>query len=158
MQDAMIALAAAAGTALAAAMATDAWETARDRTVRLFRYRQEDQRAIEARLDRNVDQCRNAVDPERVRQAIVATWQLELEDLLAAHPVAADEVEELVSQVRAALPGTQQGWMQTNIAKDDGRVFAVQGGNLIMHPDGIPGDRVLPSRDAEESDSSGGTE
>jgi hypothetical protein len=127
-------LALAGATTVAAAMATDAWHTARAGTARLFhRGAQERKKAIEDQLEANAMLVARAPDADRARLGLVALWQLELEQFLRDHPDTASELEALVDQVQAALPETQKTWVQTNIARDNGQVFASQGGNVIVH-------------------------
>jgi hypothetical protein len=58
---------------------------------------------------------------------------MELARLLEEHPDAESGLEELISYVREAVPAGQRQWMQTNIARDNSRLFAVQGGSIIYH-------------------------
>jgi hypothetical protein len=134
LTDALEALATVGGTALVGAMATDAWEAVRNKVAHIFG-RQGTQRraAIEAQLESNADLVESAGDPGRARQALVPLWQMELAKLLEEHPDAESGLEELIAYVREALPAEQQQWVQTNIARDNSRLFAVQGGNIIYH-------------------------
>ena len=130
----LAALATAGATTLVGAMATDAWQTAKTGIARLFgRSGPEQQAAIKAQLGRNATQVEQAEDADRARQRLAASWELELESLLAEDPDAAEELKVLIAQVHAKLPPAQQTWVQTNIARDHGTVFAVQGGNLVIH-------------------------
>ncbi|TVL89342.1 hypothetical protein [Streptomyces sp. SAJ15] len=129
----------AGGTTVVGAMATDSWLAARGGVTRLFRRRGEDgQSAIEAQLDNNAALVARADDAERVRQTLLPLWLLELESLLDQHPDAADELRELVEEIRERLPAAERTWVQNNVAKDGGQVFAVQGGNVIVHQ-ALPG-------------------
>ncbi|WP_445525311.1 hypothetical protein [Streptomyces cyslabdanicus] len=124
----------AGGTTVVGAMATDSWAVARGGIARLFRRRGEGrQTVIEAQLDNNAALVARARDAERVRQSLLPVWQLELESLLDEHPDAADELRELISEIRDRLPDDQRAWVQNNVAKDGGQVFAVQGGNVVVH-------------------------
>ncbi|WKX69223.1 hypothetical protein [Streptomyces sp. XD-27] len=124
----------AGGTTVVGAMATDSWMAARDGVARLFRGRGEDrQAAIEAQLDNNAALVVRAADAERARRSLLPVWLLELESLLDQHPDVAGELRELVSEIQRRLPETQRAWVQNNVAKDGGQVFAVQGGNVIVH-------------------------
>jgi hypothetical protein len=66
LTDALEALAAAGGTALVGAMATDAWQAVREKVAHIFS-RQGTQRraAVEAQLDSNVGLVEGASDPGR---------------------------------------------------------------------------------------------
>lgn len=135
----LAALATAGANTLVGAMATDAWQVARSGIARLFGRRGGGQEeAIEAQLDRNAALVERAPDADKARRGFAAAWDLELGALLADHPGAAGELEALIAEVRARLPEAQQAWVQTNIARDHGTVFAVQGGNLITHQAPLP--------------------
>lgn len=124
----------AGGTTVVGAMATDSWAVARGGIARLFRRRgQEQQSAIEAQLDNHLALVERAGDAERVRQSLLPVWVLELESLLDEHPDAVGELQELVREIRDHLSEDQRAWVQNNVAKDGGQVFAVQGGNVIVH-------------------------
>ena len=134
-QQLLEALALTGATTVVAAMATDAWQTARTGTARLFHHGgQELQDAIEARLNANAALAARAPDAGRARLGLVPVWQLELEELMRQHPGAAGELQALVDQVQAELPVTQKDWVQTqiNIALD-GIVYAVQGEGSTQH-------------------------
>ncbi|MEU5301120.1 hypothetical protein ACH4YO_16435 [Streptomyces noursei] len=124
----------AGGTTVVGAMATDSWAVARGGIARLFRRRGQDQQsAIEAQLDNHVALIERAGDTERVRQSLLPVWLLELESLLDEYPDAAGDLQELIGEIRDRLPEDQRAWVQNNVAKDGGQVFAVQGGNVIVH-------------------------
>jgi hypothetical protein len=130
----LVALAGTAGTTLVAAMATDAWQVARDGIVRLFgRQGPAKQAAIGAQLDSNAGRVVKDSDPDRVRRGFAGSWQLELEELLEANPAAAGELSAVVAEIQAALPEVLQTWVQTNIARDNATIFAAQGGNVVYH-------------------------
>jgi hypothetical protein len=127
-------LALTGATTVAAAMATDAWHTARAGTARLFRRGgQARRKAIEDQLEAGAMLVARAPDADRARRGLVPLWQLELEQLLRDYPGTASDLQALVDQVRAALPETPMTRVQANTARDNGRVFAAQGGNVIVH-------------------------
>jgi hypothetical protein len=121
---------------IVAAMATDAWATARDHAVELFRrHRSERQAVIEAQLDGNAVLVAQAGDAERARAALIGLWQVELETFLTRHPDSAGEVRTLTSRIQAALPAAQTHWVQHNTAHGHGIVNAVHVGeqhNIFM--------------------------
>ncbi|MFF9763262.1 MULTISPECIES: hypothetical protein [Streptomyces] len=122
-------LAMVGATTIVAAMATDAWATARDRAAELFHRRSPDRQAdIEAQLDANAALVARAEDGERARGALIGLWQLELEGFLARHPDAAGDLSALAAEIQAVLPAAQQQWVQNNTARDHGVVNAVQHG------------------------------
>jgi hypothetical protein len=122
-------------------MATDAWQVTRAGTLRLFRRGgQARQAAVETRLEDDAALVARSEDPERARQGLTPAWQLQLEAFLGEHPDAAAELSDLVARIQTALPQAQQNWVQNNIARENGQVFASQGGNVIVHqtPPGQP--------------------
>ncbi|MFI8083408.1 hypothetical protein ACIF6L_21735 [Kitasatospora sp. NPDC086009] len=124
----------AGGTTVVGAMATDSWAAARDGVARLFRHRGEErQSAIEAQLDSNAALVTRAGNIERARQGLVPLWVLELESLVDEYPEAVTELRVLISEIESARPASQEAWVQTNIARDNGRVFAAMGGNVVVH-------------------------
>ncbi|GAB2829206.1 hypothetical protein GCM10027176_36760 [Actinoallomurus bryophytorum] len=137
----------AGGSAVVGAMATESWTAVREGVVRLFRHRGEEElAAIEAQLDGNAALMAQSADVERARQSLAELWALEFERLLDERPEAADELGALVERL-----GVQGGSrVQTNIARDNGRVFASLGGNVIIHEAPVPA--------AREESGEGGTE
>lgn len=140
-------------------MATDAWQAVRSGTARLFgRQGPQRQAAIEAQLEGNVGLVERAGDPDLARQGLVSLWQMELIRLLEEHPETEAELRELIAHARDALPAAQQQWVQNNIARDNSRQFAVQGGNIIYHesPSSVSGqqDSAPQSGAAEDSEDS----
>jgi hypothetical protein len=148
------ALALTGAMTVVAAMATDAWQAARAGTARLFRHdgpaRQE---AAAVRLEADAALVARTDNAERARRGLIPRWQLELEELLRDHADAAGEVQALVREVRSLLPGAQESWVQNNIARDHGQVFASLGGNVVVHqgpPD--PTGAGISARDQENED------
>jgi hypothetical protein len=151
-QQILEALALTGATTVVAAMATNAWQAARAGTARLFRHdgpaRQE---AAAAQLEADAALVARAGNAERARRGLIPRWQLELEELLRDHGDAAGEVQALVREVRSLLPRAQQSWVQNNIARDHGQVFAAMGGNVIVHqgpPE--PTEAGISARDQED--------
>ncbi|MFI6737750.1 hypothetical protein ACIBI9_32925 [Nonomuraea sp. NPDC050451] len=91
----------AAGTALVTAMATDAWQSARDGAVALWRkVRPEQADAVEAELVEVRDQVLEArrdgdTDTE---QALAGSWQVRLQQLLRADPSLAGELRRVLEE------------------------------------------------------------
>jgi hypothetical protein len=133
-QQILEALALTGATTVVAAMATDAWQATRAGTARLFRHggpaREE---AAAALLEADAALVARAANAQRARLALIPRWQLELEELLRDRGDAASEVQALVREVRSLLPRMQETWVQNNIARDHGQVFASLGGNVIVH-------------------------
>ncbi|GAA4727166.1 hypothetical protein [Phytohabitans rumicis] len=146
LSEALAALAASGGTALVGAMATDAWTVTRAGVSRLLKHVGPGRRdAIEAQLDANVALVERAHDPEQARQALAPVWQLQLTQLLEEHPELETALVDLTTAIQAALPAQHQQWVQTNIARDNSRLFAVQGGNVFYHEAPPPAGQERPS-------------
>ncbi|MGA5063810.1 hypothetical protein ACPB9E_08505 [Streptomyces exfoliatus] len=134
MEEALTVLAASGGSAVVAAMATDAWQTARGRVVRLFRHDGGSQQAfVEAQLDGGAQLVAQAETLEQARQVLLPYWQLQLTEFLRRHPDAADELRSLAADVTAALPAVEQRWVQHNQVSGPGSLYAALGGNVIVH-------------------------
>ncbi|MFC8451612.1 hypothetical protein [Kitasatospora sp. NPDC057223] len=132
-------LAAVVGSSLVGAMATDAWEHARDGVVAVWRRFRPDRADLVgedlAELRREVLVAQEQGD-EGLQDALAADWQQRLSELLRRQPELAGELERVLDEVLApSLPEEAVGrvYKQTNIAQGNGRVFGVQGGNLIYH-------------------------
>ncbi|GAA3117943.1 hypothetical protein GCM10017687_34430 [Streptomyces echinatus] len=139
LPEAMTTLAASGAGALVAAMATDVWQGARGGAVRLYRRWNGDRNAtLEAQLDQHALLVRQADDPDRARQLLSGQWQLLFAQLLSEHPDAEADLRALVETIRRELPESGKQWVQTNIARDQGTVYGVQGGNVIHHHQGLP--------------------
>lgn len=103
----------AAGSALVAAMATDAWKQARDGVVALWR-RVHPERAEQVggeleTLRTQVLQARRAQDPD-TEQALEGMWRLHLQTLLQRDPQVAGELRRLLdNQLAPTLnPGERE--------------------------------------------------
>lgn len=130
------ALASAGGAALIGAAATDAWSAARDGALALFLRAGDRRRELAAaRLDADASTIEAAPEEQRdaVRARLLPGWQTRLADLLEEHPEARKELMAWVARVRDQLPPAQQSWMQTNTAREQGTVFAVQGGSQHIY-------------------------
>jgi hypothetical protein len=112
LDQALIALASAAGVAVAQAAGTDAWQSFRERVTRVFGRGPAPEAAQEAaldRLDRTATELESA-DPgaaERVRDAAVAAWQTRFQDLMEdldedGREQTAAQLRELVALARQA--------------------------------------------------------
>ncbi|PGH47183.1 hypothetical protein [Streptomyces sp. Ru87] len=135
MSDPTTQLALSAASALVAHMATEAWEASRNAFVRLFQRREGDAGAVlVAQLERGASQVERAQDRELARTRLVGSWQLELTDLLAEHPELADELRQLLAEIDPSEE--TRAWHQTNVAREQGTVYAAQGGNVIHHSAG----------------------
>jgi hypothetical protein len=120
-----------------AAAATDAWQSARDGVVGLFRWagRGRQERVAEW-LDEDAEALggASAAERDRLRGEVAAAWRVRLADLLAEFPEAADELRAWAERTQAALPAAGQSWVQHNTAGRD--VYAVQHGTQVFYGDG----------------------
>jgi FMN phosphatase YigB (HAD superfamily) len=94
-------VATAAGSALAGAMATAAWDLARDGVVKLFRRDAHQQETVAKQLALNADLVVQAHDPTPARALVAAAWQEEFDDLLRLHPEVMEELRELTARIQA---------------------------------------------------------
>ncbi|MFI0779335.1 hypothetical protein [Streptomyces sp. NPDC021212] len=137
MLEELQALALSGATTLVGAMATDAWETARNRAAGLLgRHDPAQESALKAQLDNNSVLVSRAENTEQARQALVPMWHMQLEQLLQQERDTAGELTVLINDICAALPDSQKSWaqkVQNNIASNGGLVIAAQDGNVFMH-------------------------
>lgn len=87
-----------------------------------------------AQLERGASQVARAQDQDLARTQLVGSWQMELTDLLSEHPELADELRQLLTEIDP--PEETKAWHQSNIARDQGTVYAAQGGNVIYYSAG----------------------
>ncbi|WP_405860913.1 hypothetical protein OG361_37615 [Streptomyces sp. NBC_00090] len=153
MDDALLVLAQAGAGAVVAAMATDAWNSARIRAAHLFRRSDSDPaeegEPLEGELLERDNQLVVAMeDREEARARLLPGWELRLRLLLEGRPEAAEEIRRLVDDIEFSLGTAGRSSVQINSARDHGQVFAAQGGNVIVHRSG-PGDSAPGRGDAE---------
>lgn len=132
LSEALSGLAAAGGTALMGAAATDAWHSVRARFARLLGQGAPPLEQVELeRLDRGAADVESAPEHDRdtVRRHLERRWTDRLEVLLEEHPETAAELRALIDEVSAGLPHTTQTWVQNNVAQ----AGAVQ--NITQHGD-----------------------
>ncbi|KUN38837.1 hypothetical protein [Streptomyces longwoodensis] len=124
-------LAAAGSAALVSAASTDAWQTTRDRFVRLLSRGDPDR--VEA-ASRRLDALRHTArtqDGDRALAEARRTWQVRLQDLLEEHPEAADELRSTIASLPPPRPATTS-YRQQGTAQDHGKVFMNQHGDQII--------------------------
>jgi hypothetical protein len=149
------AAAAAGGTALIGAAATDAWQTARDGVVKLFaRGGKRRAELVRDRLDRDVAVIEEAGPGERdeVRARLLPGWQVRLADLLEEFPDAREELSAWAEQVRAQLPAAQASWVQNITAAAPGAT--AQGamfGNVVNYYGDAPPPGTSTARRGQDS-------
>ncbi|UBU16096.1 hypothetical protein [Nonomuraea gerenzanensis] len=121
----------AAGTALVAAMATDAWEAARDGAVALWRRaRPAEVEVVGAELEGVRGQVleARADGDEDTERALAGSWQIKLQALLRADPALAVEIQRVLDEVlRPALASDEQGSARSVVMKakasDQARIY-----------------------------------
>lgn len=133
MTEALVVLAAAGGTAVVGAMATDAWRAIRDGIAGLFGRRGAHRReTVIAALERDAELLAAADDGERehLRRELTLRWRQQIADLLGDDPEAADELRDLLATAHSAGSTVL---VQHNVAHNNARTFAVQGGDMHYH-------------------------
>jgi hypothetical protein len=129
-------LAATGAAALVGAVATDAWETARDGFGRLLRRRSAEAEPLtERRLDALAAEVEQAPPEERdaVRRRLIPVWETRLADLIEEEPALADDLAGLSEQVHARLPVSAQQWVQHITAHQGGLALGAQGTGSSVH-------------------------
>ncbi|WP_329467930.1 hypothetical protein [Streptomyces sp. NBC_01431] len=164
MSDSLSSLALTGASTIVTAMATTAWESARDRVVAVFRRHsggagaQEDpeRSQVYLELEASAAQLRDAADPEGARQELQRRWQWLLESLLHASPDAVDELRALSEEVGRQLRDAQPRWNQSVVARDGGSAYGAlgPGASVHVHHHGVPNPPASGRRaERDESDS-----
>lgn len=142
--DALAELAAAGGAALVAAMATDAWHTARAGFPRLLG-RDGRQDAVVGQLEAQADVLERTAESRRddVRAALAEGWSLQLAGLLQRYPEAEQELRDTIEQVRSQLPEEQprQGELHLHVRAGRDAYAAARDMTVTHHGEG---DRTVP--------------
>jgi hypothetical protein len=129
MDAALVALAAAGGTTLVQAVATDAWALVRGGfSSVLSRGDRTRVATVEQQLDRTrseVEATTASPEADRVRDAHRAAWAARLEDLLVERPELAGALQKVLDDVAAA--GGSVGRVEQRVAGFDQAQQAVQG-------------------------------
>jgi hypothetical protein len=136
MSDSVAWLAAAGGTALVSAAATDAWQTARSGFAKLLgRGDSSRELSVATRLDALAAELAQqpAHEQEQVRQTLIIGWTARLHDFLEDTPEVAEELRRLVDRVRTALPEDHSAARQTVHAQDQAIQYVSQHGNVYVH-------------------------
>ncbi len=133
--DLLLQLGTSGAAALVAAAATDAWQSARDRFVRLLgRGDPVREEVMGRRLDALASEIEEAEDRAVTRQRLLPIWQTRLSDLIEEHPELAPQVERLSEDLRAVLPDPQRHWVQHITAAAPGATAqGVMFGSIINH-------------------------
>ncbi|MFH8990473.1 hypothetical protein [Streptomyces sp. NPDC017940] len=128
----LAALAAAGAAGLVGAAAEDAWQTTRDRFVRLLgRGDPEQSERAGRRLDALRDVARRADGGAELAQARGA-WRVRLQDFLADHPDAAAELQAAIASFPPPAPAASTTYRQSGKAEGHGRVIMNQHGDLTV--------------------------
>lgn len=146
VSDPLSTLALTGATTVVAAMATEAWETTRDRTAALFRWRRAavgeggtrpEVEAVAAELDESAAQVRGAGGSSGTRGAQTEVWRQRLIAVLRQEPQAQAELRDIVDEARARPtpegPGGQATVWQNITASGNGRAYGVAGPGSSMH-------------------------
>lgn len=144
VEETVIALATSGATAMVAAMATDAWDSARAGVIRILRRGDgEPQPNIEAQLDADQTLVAEAGEgADDTRQDLVPAWRRRLLNLLKDHPEKEDELRALIVDLESSLGSDQRKWVQNITAHDYGIAFGAQNGDVHFH--------AAPSADRRE--------
>jgi hypothetical protein len=135
LAEALTALAAAGGTAVVSAMATDAWGAVRTRTARLFgRGDKKREAAAEERLNRAREEMAKLsgaeLDQASARQQ--AAWSARLADLLEDHPETETELRALVEYAQSQMTHSRStGHVQQHVVGHDHARQAVLGHGVM---------------------------
>lgn len=125
-------LAAAGAAALVTAASTDAWQTTRNRFVRLLGRGDADR---SERVARRLDALRQTAQQPGSDQELAEacrTWRVRLQDLLEEHPDTAEELRSAIVELPLPRPGTTASYRQYGNAKDHGTVIMNQHGDQTI--------------------------
>ncbi len=135
LAEALTALAAAGGTAVVSAMATDAWSVVRIRTARLLGRGEEEREAAAAeRLNCARDELAvlSGAELAQVRTRQEAAWSTRLADLLEEHPDTEAELRALVEYAQDQVTQSRStGHVQQNMVGHDQARQAVLGHGVM---------------------------
>ena len=150
LAEALVALAALAGSTVVTAAVTDAWESARQGFARLLgRGDPGKTKLAEERLAETHDQLADAsgADLEETRAALEAQWVTRMRDLLEEEPGAEADLRALVEEIRARLPaGLVSAAGHAVAAGRDVTISADRGGLAagVIHGNVAPPDPTHP--------------
>jgi hypothetical protein len=150
LAEALMALAALAGTTVVTAAVTDAWEAARKGFARLLGRGDPDKTKLaERRLTETHDQLAGAkgADLDRVRAALKAQWVTRVADLLEEDPGVEADLRVLVEEIQAQLPaGVVSAADHSVAAGRDANITAVGGGTAagVIHGNVTPPNPTPP--------------
>ncbi|MFD7639504.1 hypothetical protein ACFV4P_02505 [Kitasatospora sp. NPDC059795] len=128
-------MAAAGGTAIVGAAATDLWQGTKGAVARILgRGDDRDAQRVMVQLDRIPLELEQASGPQqdRVRTALQNRWTEKLAELLEGNPELEGELRSLVEAVRAGIPATQQTFVQNNNATGGGVQNITQTGDIVV--------------------------
>jgi hypothetical protein len=136
LNEALAALATAAGTSLVSAMTTDAWTEVKTRFGKLLGRGDPEQEARqEGRLERSRREVTDAVadQMEQVRVGQAEAWRIRLSDLLEEEPEREAELRAVLDFLAERAPVTASGMAQVNAQAFDHAQQAVQGQGLQVN-------------------------
>jgi hypothetical protein len=134
MEEMLAKLAISAGSLLVKAVVTDGYELVRSAVLKLWRRHEPDEAAkIERTLETTHAELTEATeaDAAQVVEEFDADWQTYFRALLRSHPEAADDVREVVEELKPliAANSTQHAGDITQTANVRDRSISVQAGN-----------------------------
>ncbi|MFD5714159.1 hypothetical protein OQI_27950 [Streptomyces pharetrae CZA14] len=133
VEETLAVLAASGATAVVAAMATDAWQSARDGVVRLFRREGQDrQEEIQRQLESDNALVAEAGDTG-LRPAMARLWQARLGSLLSNDPEAKGELQSLLDELGHGVGDGLRPVVQSIHAEGNGQANGVMFGNLTAY-------------------------
>ncbi|GHC68016.1 hypothetical protein [Streptomyces flavofungini] len=125
-------LAAAGAAGLVGAAGTDAWQTTRDRFLRLFGRDDPDRTDTAARRLDALRELARRPDAEADLAQARHDWRVLLQRLLAEHPDAAGELQAAIAALAPPGHPTTTTYQQHGRAEGHGRVFMNQHGDLSV--------------------------
>jgi hypothetical protein len=136
LNEALAALAAAAGTSLVSAMTADAWVEVKTRFGKLLGRGDPEQEARqEGRLERSREELTGAVadQVEQVRAGQEAAWRVRFADLLEEEPERETELRAVLDFLAERVPVAASRMTQVNAQAFDHAQQAVQGQGLQVN-------------------------
>ncbi|MFF5248175.1 hypothetical protein ACFY3V_28145 [Streptosporangium sp. NPDC000095] len=141
LNEALAALAAAAGTGLVTAMTTDAWTEVKTRFGKLLgRGDAEREARQELRLERSRQELTSAAadQMEQAKAAQEAAWRTRFADLLEEEPEREAQFREVLDFLAEKVPVAASGAVQVNAQAFDHAQQAVQGQGVQTNTFGSP--------------------
>jgi hypothetical protein len=127
---------AAGGSALVGAVATDAWQTARDGLIRLFGTAGPRRAELAARwvdeMTSDLDGPEAAERPDAERQW-ARIWQQRLYDLAEEYPEIGADLQVWTESVLTRLPAEKRASADMFVSRDHSQQYNAPGGSITVH-------------------------